>query len=243
LSTYRSHHVASARSRRPTPSPPRSTWWSAPSPHGWDCPNWVAPVHDPLSSSHQGEEKKMMSVASRWSLAPWGHRQYDRWRASLLVHGVYPEDPYHHGPPPCRQPHRPLPSPRWTVASTSFKRGRPFGLRDAVGSQESMRQLAAPSVRPPRRPHPAKAERLGLGTRRSGLADEQPRKRGSGVEELGRVDKVRRQRRSLRGGGLNPVTASHHRRQGQAPQADRRRGATAEERGVRLGLTLIAPPF
>jgi hypothetical protein len=92
-------------------------------------------------------------------------------------------------------------------------------------------------------PHPAKAERLGLGTRRSGLADEQPRKRGSGVEELGRVDKVRRQRRSLRGGGLNPVTASHHRRQGQAPQADRRRGATAEERGVRLGLTLIAPPF
>jgi hypothetical protein len=25
--------------------------------HGWDCPNRVAPVHDPLSSSHQGERK------------------------------------------------------------------------------------------------------------------------------------------------------------------------------------------
>jgi hypothetical protein len=25
--------------------------------HGWDCPNRVAPVHDPLSSSRQGEEE------------------------------------------------------------------------------------------------------------------------------------------------------------------------------------------
>jgi hypothetical protein len=26
--------------------------------HGWDCPNRVAPVHDPSSSSHQGEEEE-----------------------------------------------------------------------------------------------------------------------------------------------------------------------------------------
>jgi hypothetical protein len=25
--------------------------------HGWDCPNRVAPVHDPSSSSHQGKEE------------------------------------------------------------------------------------------------------------------------------------------------------------------------------------------
>jgi hypothetical protein len=25
--------------------------------HGWDCPNRVAPVHDPSSSSRQGEEE------------------------------------------------------------------------------------------------------------------------------------------------------------------------------------------
>jgi hypothetical protein len=25
--------------------------------HGWDCHNWIAPVHDPSSSSRQGEEE------------------------------------------------------------------------------------------------------------------------------------------------------------------------------------------
>jgi hypothetical protein len=63
--------------------------------------------------------------------------------------------------------------------------------------------------------------------------------------EHGRVDRVRRQRRSprgeARGGGLDPATVSHHRWQGQAMQANRRRGAMAEERGVWLWLTLTKP--
>jgi hypothetical protein len=35
----------------------------------------------------------------------------------------------------------------------------------------------------------------------------------------------------------------NHGRQGQAAQVDWRRGAAMEEHGVRLGLTLTAPPF
>jgi hypothetical protein len=58
------------------------------------------------------------------------------------------------------------------------------------------------------------------------------------------VDKVWCQRRSprgeARGVGLDSAMTSHHHRQGQA---DQRRGATVEECGVRLGLTLTTPPF
>jgi hypothetical protein len=60
------------------------------------------------------------------------------------------------------------------------------------------------------------------------------------------VDKVRHRRRSPRGrarrGGLYLTTVGSHRRQGQVAQVDRGRGAVAEERGVRLGLTLTTPP-
>jgi hypothetical protein len=84
-------------------------------------------------------------------------------------------------------------------------------------------------------PHPAKAERLGRGTRQLGLACERSRKRGSGVREHGRADKVQRWRRSprgeARGGGLDPATVGHHCQQGQAD----RRGAVTEECGMRLG--------
>jgi hypothetical protein len=46
----------------------------------------------------------------------------------------------------------PFPHCAGIAAGTSFKRGMPFGLWDAVRSEESMRQPAAPSVRPPRHP-------------------------------------------------------------------------------------------
>jgi hypothetical protein len=45
----------------------------------------------------------------------------------------------------------PFPHRAGSAIDTSFKRRRPFGLRDAAGS-ESVRQLATPSVRPPHRP-------------------------------------------------------------------------------------------
>jgi hypothetical protein len=89
-----------------------------------------------------------------------------------------------------------------TTASTSFRRGRPFGLCDAATGCS----VGSPSMLP----HSAKAERSGHGTRLSGLADELLRKRESGAEKQERVEKVRCWRRSPRGGaepncnGLGP---------------------------------------
>jgi hypothetical protein len=88
--------------RPPSPSPDRPM-------------NQVTPVHDPSSSIHQGrrrEEKKTMSARSRWSPAPLGCRRYVRRQGSPSVHGADPKDRWHQGPPPRRQPRRPLPSPR-----------------------------------------------------------------------------------------------------------------------------------
>jgi hypothetical protein len=107
-----------------------------------------------------------------------------------------------------------------TAIGTSFKRGRPFGLQDTTGSEEFVWQPAESIGSPTTLPHLAKAECPGRGTRRPGLAGKRPRKRGSGAEEQERVEKVRRRRRSpsgrARGGELDPATAGHCRRQGQA---------------------------
>jgi hypothetical protein len=78
--------------------------------HGWGpCPNRVAPMHGPSSSSHQGEKKKKkkkktLSATSRLSLTPLERRWYAGQRRSPLVHGADPKDRWCHGPPPQRQP-------------------------------------------------------------------------------------------------------------------------------------------
>jgi hypothetical protein len=94
-----------------------------------------------------------------------------------------------------------------STAGTSFKQRRPFGHRYAARSKEYVRQLATPLVHPLLPPHPAKVNCLGRGTRWPGLADERPRKRGSGTEVQERVDTVQRRRRSPRGGAPHPAMA------------------------------------
>jgi hypothetical protein len=68
--------------------------------------------HQVVKGSRREEKKKMTSAKSRWSPAPLGHQRYIGQQRSLLVHKADPKDCWHHGPPPCRQPRRPLPSPR-----------------------------------------------------------------------------------------------------------------------------------
>jgi hypothetical protein len=109
----------------------------------------------------------------------------------------------------------PFPRHAGITAGTSFKQGRPFGLWDAAGSEKFVQQSTAPSVHPPHHPirQRPSAQVMGLDGRAKPVS--KPRKRGSGIKEHGRVEKVQRRRRSpggrARGGGLDPATACLHR--------------------------------
>jgi hypothetical protein len=69
-------------------------------------------LHHRAVRGRRREKKKMTSATSRWSPAPLRYRRYAGRCTSPSVHGANPKDHWHHGPPPRRQPHRPLPSPR-----------------------------------------------------------------------------------------------------------------------------------
>jgi hypothetical protein len=115
------------------------------------------------------------------------HRRYPGQCASPSIHGADPKDRWHHGPPPCRQPRRPLPLP-------CLHRRRHFLQAKQAPRTPGCCQISRVRVAtgcsiglPTLPPHPAKTECPRRGTRRSGLAGEQPRKRGSGAEEQERV--------------------------------------------------------
>jgi hypothetical protein len=186
--------------------------------HGWDCPNQAAPVHDPSSSSRQEEEEggededdeRQISVVT----GPIGASVIRRMTRISIGPRGRPQGSL--APRTATNLANPFPRNVGTTVDTSFKRGRPFGLRDATGSEKSMRQLAAPLVRPPHRPirQWLSAQVVELDDRAKPISG--PRKRGSGVEEHGQVEKVRCRRRSpsgrARGGGLDLATANLHRR-------------------------------
>jgi hypothetical protein len=108
--------------------------------------------HRAIKGRRREEKKTTTNVGSQWSPTPLGRHD-----TSAIAHlhrstGLTPrtastKDRHHAANLADPFPHR-----AWFATGTSFKRGRPFGLRDAARSEESVRQLVASSVRLPRRP-------------------------------------------------------------------------------------------
>jgi hypothetical protein len=124
--------------------------------HSWDCPSRVAPVHDPSSSSHQGEEEgeeKDDECRISAVTGPVGAPTISRTAHISISPRDRPQGPLAPRiattPPTSLTPSLTTSGPPPTLLSSE---ACPFRLRDTIGSEESVQQPAAPSVHPPHRP-------------------------------------------------------------------------------------------
>jgi hypothetical protein len=143
-------------------------------------------LHRPKGLCHHAfrarrtEERKMKMTAarSRWSSALLGHRRYAGLCESPSVQGADPKDCWHHGLPPRRQAHRPLPSQRQDRCRC-FLQARPAlwvldRCRYCLVRETTGFCIGSPTLPP----HLAKAEPSGRGTRRPGQASERAEEEG-----------------------------------------------------------------
>jgi hypothetical protein len=108
--------------------------------------------HRAIKGRRREEKKTTTNVRSRWSPTPLGRHDTSNsahlHRSTRLTPRTVSTKDHHHA----ANLADPFPHRAWFTAGTSFKRGRPFGLRDATRSEESVQQLVASLVRPLRRP-------------------------------------------------------------------------------------------